>query len=231
MPLDPELRAPSAWMMALEARAVAEAAAFRLRRRALLASLPRGQGQAAMVLPGFGSTDRMLAPLVTLLNDLGFSACGWGLQRNLGMRSGVKEHLVARLRALHDRHGAVTMVGWSLGGVFAREIARSHPQGIRRVISLGSPINGHPEANNMMPLFRLANRGRAPKTDLAGFARRIVAPAVPCTAVYSQGDGIVRWQGCVEDPAENTENIEVRGSHFGLPFNAQVARIIAERLI
>ena len=131
---------------------------------------------------------------------------------------------------LHDANGAVTLVGWSLGGVFAREMARHQPQLVRRVITLGSPINGHPDANNMVALFRLANRGKPVKTDLDGFARRIQPPPVPCTAIYTRSDGIVAWRASVEDAALNTENVEVRGSHMGLPFNSAVIRVIVERL-
>src|SRR3546814_3648558 len=100
------------------------------------------------------------------------------------MRSGFRDALNAQLRAVHASSGPVTLVGWSLGGVFVREMARHQPQCVRRVITLGSPINRDPDANNMLPLVRLANGGKRPKTDLAGFARRIAPPPVPCTAIY-----------------------------------------------
>ena len=231
MPFDPDLTAPPLHLLLMESRIAAEFAGFTLRARALRRSLPRGSGQPVMIVPGFGASDAQLMPMLKLLDALGFVARGWGQGRNLGMRRELRERLADRLQALHQAHGPVTLVGWSLGGVFVREMARHQPQAVRRVITLGSPINGHPDANNMLPLFRLANRGKPPASDIAGFTRRIAPPPVPCTAVYTRRDGIVAWQACREDPAPNTENLEVRGSHFGLPFNPQVARIIAERLV
>ncbi|NKF22331.1 esterase/lipase family protein [Solimonas marina] len=230
MAYDPELRAPSPRLLLLEGRAAVERARFTLQRRRLLRELPRGDGQPVMIIPGFSTSDATIAPLLSLLNDLGFHAQGWGQGRNMGMRGPVKAALAARLSEMAAAHGPITLVGWSLGGVFAREMARHQPQTVRRVITLGSPINGHPDANNMVLAFRLTNRGKAQKTDVEGFKRRIEAPLVPCTAVHTRSDGIVAWQACLEEPAPNTENLEVRGTHFGLPYNGEVARLIAERL-
>ncbi|MFT4045961.1 MAG: alpha/beta fold hydrolase [Solimonas sp.] len=230
MPVQEQLSAPAKALLLLEGRLGLELAALAFNFGRLLRELPRGRGQPVMVLPGFGMSDRAIAPLLTLLARLGYASHGWGQGRNLGMRRGVKDALAERLRALHARHGPVTLVGWSLGGVFVREMARHQPQLVRRVITLGSPINGHPDANNMVTLFRLANRGQPVKVDLEGFARRIKPPPVPCTAIYTKTDGIVAWRASIEDEADHVENIEVHGSHLGLPFNTDVIRIIVERL-
>jgi hypothetical protein len=101
---------------------------------------------------------------------------------------------------------------------------------VRRLFTLGSPINLRPDANNMMALFRLMNAGRPVRLDLEGFRRRITPPPVPCTAIYTREDGIVAWPCCLEPEAEHTENVEVRGTHMGLPYNPAVIRAIAERL-
>ena len=196
----------------------------------MLSTLPRGEGQAVLIVPGFSTGPRSIEPLRAALCALGYHAVDWGAGRNLGMSAALKNQLAESLRALHATHGPVSLIGWSLGGVFVREMARHQPQLVRRVITLGSPINGHPDANNMVLLFRLATRGQTVKTDLEGFARRITPPPVPCTAIHSRRDGIVAWQASLEDPAPNTENLEVGGSHFGLPCNLQVLRLIAERL-
>jgi pimeloyl-ACP methyl ester carboxylesterase len=225
-----ELSAPRKSLLLLESRVGLEVVGLAIAYGRLLRELPRGHGQAVMVVPGFGMSDRTVAPLLHLLKKLGYTSNGWSNGRNLGMRRGVKDALAARLRELHAQHGPVTLVGWSLGGVFVREMARHQPQLVRRVITLGSPINGHPDANNMVALFRLANRGQPMKTDLDGFARRITPPPVPCTAIYTRSDGIVAWRASIEDAADHVENIEVRGSHLGLPFNTDVIRIIVERL-
>lgn len=230
MPLQPALRAPAPRLLFCEARFAVERAYFSLRARTLLRDLPRGAAQAVLIAPGLYMGPRSIEPLRAALCALGYHAVDWGAGRNLGMSGALKNELAQRLRGLHATHGPVTLIGWSLGGVFVREMARHQPQLVRRVITLGSPINGHPDANNMVLVFKLAARGKAVKTDLEGFARRIAPPPLPCTAIHTRSDGIVAWQASLEDPAPNTENLEVDGSHFGLPSNLQVLRLIAERL-
>lgn len=225
----PALSPPALRLLALEARVLAELPWFALRTLSTR-RLPRCDGCAVMIVPGFGASDIETWPLQRALRALGARVCGWKLGRNLGMRSRIKLGLAQQLQELHARHGKVSLIGWSLGGVFVREMARHQPQAVRRVITLGSPINGRPDANNMEALFRLANRGKPAKPDLEGFMRRRTAPPVPCTALYSKSDGIVAWPCCLEENAPNTENIEVRGSHFGLVVNHQVLRVIAQRL-
>ncbi|HWU68359.1 MAG TPA: alpha/beta hydrolase [Stenotrophobium sp.] len=236
MPVDPQReqdvpkKPPSPLLLLLEGRVVAEFGGL-LASLPLLRRLPRGDGHAVMVVPGFGADDRTTAPLRHVLSKLGYDAQGWGLGRNLGMRAGMKEKLGERLRALHDEHGGkVSLIGWSLGGVFVREMARAQPHLVRRVFTLGSPINGHPDANNMTPIFRYVNRGKPMKLDWDGFQRRRVPPPVPCVAIYSRTDGIVEWHCSREETADNTENVEVFSSHFGLPFNPLVVRALAARL-
>lgn len=224
------IKRPSARLLLLEARAGLETAQLALTHRALVRQLPRGDGHAVMVLPGFGATDTPTLPLRRILQALGYQVYGWDQGRNLGMRSALRAALSARLQNLSDRHGAVTLIGWSLGGVFAREMARHAPGQVRRVITLGSPISGDPDANNLMPLFSLINRGKVSKTDPQSFARRIPAPPVPCTALYSKTDGIVAWHCCLEAGPGNVENIQVHGSHMGLIVNRQAITVIAQRL-
>jgi len=225
-----DIRAPSARLLALEARVFAEIPLFLL-RNLRSAGLPRGDGHAVMVVPGFGAGDLATRPLRRALNRLGYAAHGWGLGTNLGMRPSVKNALNQRLQKLAaETQRPVSLIGWSLGGVFVREMARHQPQLVRRIFTLGSPINGRPDANNMLALFRLANRGKPVNLDWEGFNKRRTPPPVPCTAIYSKSDGIVAWQCCLEEAADHTECAEVRGSHFGLVVNPQVLRVIAERL-
>ncbi len=232
MTLSQEVRVsrPAAHLLLLESRAWAELGWLMLRSRSIGAALPRGDGHAVMVVPGFGASDIATAPLRSLLRKLGYSAYGWEQGSNLGMRPALKQALGLRLHKLSERHGPVSLIGWSLGGVYVREMARHTPQQVRRVITLGSPINERPDANNLMPLFQFINRGKPVKVDMEGFRKRIAPPPVPCTAIYTRSDGIVAWRCCREPEAPNTDNVEVRGSHMGLVYNAQAIRAIAERL-
>ncbi len=193
--------------------------------------LPRGRGEPVMVIPGFGASDVNTAALRRALNQLGYEAVGWGCGRNMGMRPQVRDRLAQSLRSLCEERGQkVTLIGWSLGGVFAREMARHQPQCVRRVFTLGSPFNGHPNANNLVKLFGLMNPKMRGTPDLDGFRRRIPAPPVPCIAIHTKSDGIVAWQCSVETEGAQIENVEVRGTHFGLPINSQVLKVIAERM-
>jgi pimeloyl-ACP methyl ester carboxylesterase len=221
---------PSPWLLLLEGRAFGEYAAFVL-SWPLQRSLPRGDGHVVLVLPGFLASDVSTRPLRRALTRLGYDAQGWGLGRNTGASPRVRDGMVRRLEQLHDRSGRkVSLVGWSLGGVYARELARGAPHRVRRVITLGSPINGDPRGSSADALYRRVNRLEGAPVDWEGIRRRRQPPPVPCTAVYSRSDGIVAWRCAQELPAPNTENVEVRGSHCGLGANPGVLRVIATRL-
>jgi len=225
-----DVKAPSLGLLALEGRIVLELPYFMLRSQ-WLDGLPRGDGHAVLVIPGFGFGDLATAPLRSALRRLGYDALGWGLGRNLGMRPSIKNGLAALLEDLADKHrGPVSLIGWSLGGVYAREMARHQPGHVRRVITLGSPINVDPDANNLTSLFRLVNRGQPIKLDRQGFDRRRQPPPVSCVAMHTLTDGIVAWPCSVEDEAANTANHKVHGSHLGLVFNHEVLRVLAYEL-
>lgn len=226
----PDIRAPRLHLLALELRVFAEMPWFLLRSLSIR-GMPAGDGHPVMIVPGFGANDLTTLPLRRALNQLGYAAYGWDQGTNFGMRPALKNALTQRLEKLSSEHQSpVSLIGWSLGGVFVREMARHQPQLVRHVFTLGSPINGRPDANNMLALFRLANRGKPVNLDWEGFRKRTTPPPVPCTAIYSKSDGIVAWQCSMEQPATNTECAEVRGSHFGLVVNRQVLRVIADRL-
>jgi len=227
---DDPTRAPSIGLLLAESRVAWEAVRF-LGAARRLDHLPRGDGHPVLLIPGFGADARWMRPLGTALSRLGYAPQDWGLGRNLGMRSSVRTALAAKLASMAtSSERKVSIIGWSLGGLFARELARTTPDHVRCVITLGSPINRRPDANNIMPLVRLANGGRAPRLDREGFERRRIAPPVPCMAIYSRRDGIVAWETCMEEPAPNTRNVEVRGSHLGLVLNLEVLGVVARVL-
>ena len=225
-----DYQAPSVPLLLAELRSLLTLAGYGVKGLDL-AGLPRGQGQPIMLIPGFGATDKAMAPLRKALTALGYQAYGWQAGRNLGMKAATRSHLEQHLKSLAERHQQpVVLIGWSLGGVFARELARAFPEQVAQVFSLGSPISGHPNANNVTTLFALTNPKARQAPDMEAFRRREQAPPVPCVAIYSKSDGIVSWRASQELPADNTENVQVKGPHTGFPWNPQVLAAIARRL-
>ena len=219
---------PSRELLLLEIRAIWELTAF-FATYPLLRLAPRGDGHPVLVLPGLAASDTSTRPLRTFLKDQGYHAHGWKLGPNHGPRPGAEAKMQARLAELAERHQRkVSLIGWSLGGVFAREMARRAPQQVRSVITLGSPFAGAPRASNAWKLYERASQRAV--DDWPGRERMKTPPPVPTTAIYSRSDGIVAWQGCREREGPTSENIEVEGSHCGLGHNPAVLYAIADRL-
>jgi len=215
--------------MLMEGRAVFGLAAY-YAALPWLRRAPRGDGHAVMVLPGMGATDASTRPLRGYLADLGHAVRGWELGRNLGRRQIVDLHLMPRLRELRARTGrTVSLVGWSLGGILAREMAKRSPQDVRLVITMGSPFAGGGRASNVARLFEAVS-GRKIVDDPQVRRRIREAPLVPLTSIYSRSDGVVAWRACLEQEGSTSENIEVRGSHCGLGHNPLALWAVADRL-
>jgi hypothetical protein len=211
---------PSALLLALELRAFWEFGAL-LPTWPLLTRAPRGDGHAVMVFPGLSANDVSTVPLRFYVQGQGYQASGWEQGFNFGPRAGVLEDAKDRLmRTFDDTGRKVSLIGWSLGGVYARELAKELPHMVRGVITLGTPFGGSHRSTNAWRIYELAS-GRSisresENYDLPG------APPVPTTSIYSRSDGIVAWQGSVQAPSDHnphTENIEVLASHVGLGLN------------
>nr|MBA2282375.1 hypothetical protein [Acidimicrobiia bacterium] len=227
------VRAPSASLAFLEQRALFELGAFAA-ASPVLRRLGRGDRHPVLVLPGFTAGDRSTVALRSTVRGWGYWVHGWRLGLNLGPTPDRVAGVEARLLEVHARHQRpITLVGWSLGGIYARELARAHPDKVRQVISLGSPFRISPhDRSALSPLVdrlfgkELMEEARAtwvPEGD------RPAVP-VPTTAIYSRTDGVVRWHLCIDDEGPQRENIEVRGSHSGLGWNPAVLFALADRL-
>jgi pimeloyl-ACP methyl ester carboxylesterase len=193
-PARPLLLALEAPRAALEAQALVPALP-------LLRAAPRGDGHPVLVLPGFTASDLSTRVLRAYLRRRDYAAHGWQLGRNVGLEGEIGGRMRDRLLALHAEHGRrVSLVGWSLGGIYARELAKLAPGCVRQVITLGSPFA-------LLP-----------------------PPPVPATAIYSRSDGVVAWQDCRELESARTDNVEIVGSHCGLGVNPLVLFAVADRL-
>ena len=195
-----------------------------------LADQPRGSGERVLVLPGYGAGDASTGVLRSYLRYLGYRARGWGLGRNRGNVEELIPQVIERLEELVERDGEpVSLVGWSLGGVLAREAARERPDCARRVVTMGSPVVGGPKYTAAAPAFR--RRGLdldAVEAEIN--ARNEVAIEVPVTAIYSRNDAVVAWEACIDRGATDVEHVEVEATHVGLGFSPDVFEIVAQRL-
>ena len=219
------------WTLA-EGRAIFELGWF-VTLRPLMRRLPRGDGHSVIVLPGFLASDGSTRPLRGLLKDIGYRAHAWGMGRNMHFNEDREFELLALLDRVHEASGeSVSLIGWSLGGVFAREVAKVRPEKVRSVITLGSPIHLPRHHSNVRHVYDRFN-GEPELHELERIENLSVPPLAPTTSIYSKTDGIVSWQGSFQEPHPdnpNTENIEVPASHFGIGVNPFAMYAIADRL-
>ena len=199
----------------------------------LLRMAPRGQPHPVLVLPGLMASDLSTKTLRGWVGRLGHPVVGWSLGRNRGPSKEVNAELPDLVARLAAEHGApVSIVGWSLGGVFARRLARRTPRLVRQVISLGSPLGASGRRLGAGPGSRVYRR--PPTLQVVdGSSASGVLPRplpVPSTAVYSRWDGVVDWRACRQQTGPTSENVAVRSSHLGMTHDPAVLWIVADRL-
>lgn len=221
---------PPLWLLLLETRAIAEYAALALLQKALMTA-PRGDGHPVLLIPGLMSSDWSTAPMRGYLSRLGYDAHGWGLGTNRGPRTGLESALLGRLADLAAGRGRrVTLIGTSLGGIYARQIAKVRPDLVRSVVTLGSPFAQSPKATRAWRLYEYVSGLSIDRRDAHLGGALGMPPPVPTTAIYSRSDGICAWQGCTETRGPMAESVRVFGSHLGLPHNPFVFHVVADRL-
>jgi pimeloyl-ACP methyl ester carboxylesterase len=223
-----EPRAPGLGLMLLEARAPWELASL-LAAAPWLARGLKGDGHPVLVFPGLAANDGSTRALRIFLQLRGWSAYAWQQGFNFGPRAGVLDRCSEQLLQIAQRHGEpVSLVGWSLGGVYARELAKLHPAQVRCVVTLGTPFSAHPRSTNAWRLYRLLSGGATP--DPAMLAQLREPPPVPTTSIYSRSDGVVAWRCSLNPRRARTENIEVFASHLGMGVNPLALHVLADRL-
>lgn len=214
-------------------RTLAEAAAMPMRSRidpgvdALLARVPRGDGHAVLVMPTSLHGDPQTEGIRTFLREIGYVPFGWEFGVNLGPTARVVAGLPERLAALAAAHGPVSLVGFSMGGLFARWLGVRAPDQVRSVITVCSPFRA-PTESVFLPLDALI--GAWWGAEVAALAAEVEQPlSKPATFVFSRDDGIVSWESCC-DTTRPEDNIETHGPHVTIAQNLDVFRIVAERL-
>ncbi len=226
-----DLAAPGALLLALEFRALWEFGAL-LPAWPALRRAPRGDGHSVIVFPGLSASDGSTFPLRRYLDSLNYETTGWKQGFNFGARAGVLESCKRQVQDAAQASGKkVSLIGWSLGGVYARELAKMMPNEVRSVITLGTPFAGSARSTNAWRIYELTSGRRVHadhgKYDLPG------APPVPTTSLYSRTDGVVAWRGSLQSPCQVnplTENVEVVASHIGIGVNPAAWWVVADRL-
>jgi pimeloyl-ACP methyl ester carboxylesterase len=224
------LRPPSLGLLLAEMRGIFELNAS-LMMSPLLMRAPKGDGHPVLALPGFLASDLSMAPLRRYLTELGYDTHAWQMGRNLGGLLKTRAALRERLAAIHASTGRkVSLVGWSLGGVYARDLALHAPEMVRYVMTLGSPFANDVRATNATKLYEVLS-GETVGDD-PEFLKAIAGDLpMPATSIFSRADGVVNWRTCLLRPSAAAENIEVYlASHVGLGVNPAVLWAVADRL-
>jgi pimeloyl-ACP methyl ester carboxylesterase len=229
-PATDKWRPPGLGLLLAEARGIFEFNASLL-LSPLLMRAPRGDGHPVLALPGFLASDLSMAPMRRYLTALGYDAYAWKMGRNVGGFARMRVALRDRLAEIHATTGRkISVVGWSLGGVYARDLALQAPELVRYVVTLGSPFAGNVRATNATRLYE-AMSGEAVQ-DNSELRQAISGDLpVPTSSIYSRTDGVVNWRTCRLRPSNTAENIEVHlASHVGLGVNAAALWATADRL-
>jgi len=227
----PRAAPPSRLATLLELRAPLDWASLFF-RAPQLARAPKGDGRPVMLIPGYGTDESSMRPLGRYLEYLGYDVYDWGQGRNRGDVENDIQRVGKRAQEIHDaRDGApVTLIGWSLGGVSAREAARLFEPYVREVITLGTPIIGGPKYTSVANHY-----AESAQLDLDAFEKEVhernsVGIKQPVTSIYSKADGVVGWQASIDTYNKQAKNIRVNSSHFGLGANGKVWQLIADLL-
>ena len=223
--------APSPWLIAMEFRAPWELGLV-IPAWLVLRHAPVGDGHSVIVFPGLSASDGSTMPLRSFLENLGYDVSGWNQGFNFGPRAGVlqaaRQQIMDTCRVTGKK---VSLIGWSLGGIYARELAKLLPDCVRSVITLGTPFAGSHKSTNAWRLYELTSgrdmQREVEQFDLPG------APPVPTTSIFSRSDGVVAWPASVQAPSlanPLTENLEIIASHLGLGLNPSAWWAVADRL-
>jgi pimeloyl-ACP methyl ester carboxylesterase len=224
------LRPPGLGLLLAEMRGIFEFNAS-LMAAPLLLRAPKGDGHPVLALPGFLAGDLSMAPMRRYLMALGYDAHAWQMGRNLGGITRMRQALRERLSEIYaNTHRKVSVIGWSLGGVYARDLALNAPDMVRYIVTLGSPFANDVRATNATRLYE-ALSGEVVGSDPEFLAALSGDLPVPTTSIFSRADGVVNWHTCLLRPSATAENVEVYlASHVGLGVNPAVLWAVADRL-
>lgn len=224
-----EIRPPSGNKFLKESLTILQVPRLAFRTPSLIRRAPRGAQQPVLLLPGLRAGDASNAPMRSFLRQKNFKPYRWGLGTNHGDVQGQLPKVVERVEELFERAGEpIALIGWSLGGVLAREIARERSELVSQVITYGTPVIGGPLYTSISGVYTMEER----RLIAERVAERNQIPIeVPITALYSKRDGIVSWEACIDTFSPDVTMIEIRSTHVGMGIDPDVWQIVSERLV
>lgn len=190
----------------------------------------KGNREPVIVLPGLGASNISTSILRNYLSWLNYHVTGWSIGRNIGNVNAMVPAVKTQLREIYQEHQTkVNLIGWSLGGIVAREVARDIPELVSQIITLGSPIIGGPKYTSFAS-FYIQQGYDLDELETRIRERQKKAIDVPITAIYSKRDGVVAWHACMDQQHKQADNIEVSATHLGLGVSPEVLEIVAKKL-
>ena len=192
----------------------------------------RGNGQPVLVIPGFMASDLTMKPMRRFLKRIGYTPYKWECGRNLARVENL-DFLEEKVKELYEQHGKkVSIIGWSLGGIYARELSKRQPNLVRQVISMSSPFGGIDKSDFVLRFFKIIKRKDLREMLDEKWLKTLPEPTpVFTTAIYSKKDKVIGWQYCIDKKEDALhKNIEAYCTHMGMPYDKTAFVIIAERL-
>lgn len=226
-----EIDPPGAFLRLMEGRAPLEAGGLMLALPVLRLQATKGQGEPVMVLPGFMADDSSTIILRGFLRSIGYRVYAWKGGVNRGRMLDHLPGTIQRVAGIAEATGqAVRLVGWSRGGILAREVARDRPDLVDRVVTIGSPIKGGMSVSSIARWVRQETGMQPDQINNILRERNRHPIEVPVRAIYSRTDGVVAWKACIDDRTLDVEHHEIRGSHTGMGTNVEVFRLVPRLL-
>lgn len=216
-------------------RSYAEYKEFKKSQEELKAVFPKGDGHPVLIFPSFGSNDKTTQPLRAFLSDMGYKPYAWEGGFNVGIKDKTAHHLYERLIKIYEENGhqKVTLIGHSLGGLYARTLAQEYPNMVKEVITVGTPF-GIGMQKDEKRRHTITQKLNDPRYSLnnPGMPERLLTPpaGIPTTSIFSKSDGIGGWQSCLNPATPLSENIEVSSSHLGMIWHKDTLSIILDRM-
>jgi pimeloyl-ACP methyl ester carboxylesterase len=199
-----------------------------LSSRKSLSQAPRGNGEPVILIPGWRSPQATMSPMRRYLASRGYEAQHWGRGVNMGNVRADRDAMLEVVEKLARASGPVSLVGWSLGGVISRELAREIPDSVARVITYGTPVIGGPSYTAAAASYDVDVSASVAQEQAQ--LNREQPIQVPLTILFSKRDEVVHWPACIDRSSPKTVHVEIGSTHVGMGIDPDVWSLVAQAL-